>query len=133
MEHEGMVAMFEALLLSRLSGFLGCSSTIYEAALVEFFHNASVRDGLNDLLEVPKDLVFEARSAFSYDGKHISTSYSIGYPRMSASGESSTTIHRLLHASGSHPISPPNDPNPELIFYSEPIRSCAALLRADPA
>ncbi|KZV57721.1 hypothetical protein F511_24403 [Dorcoceras hygrometricum] len=36
---------------------------------------------------------------------------SIGYPRMSASGESSTTMHRLLHASGSHPIMPPNDPN----------------------
>ncbi|KZV29494.1 Cisplatin resistance-associated overexpressed protein [Dorcoceras hygrometricum] len=36
--------------------------------------------------------------------------YSIGYPRMSASGESSTTIHRLLHASGSHPIPPPDDP-----------------------
>ncbi|KZV15972.1 hypothetical protein F511_21950 [Dorcoceras hygrometricum] len=35
---------------------------------------------------------------------------SIGYPRMSASGESSTTMHRLLHASGSHPIPPPNDP-----------------------
>ncbi|KZV50179.1 hypothetical protein F511_19271 [Dorcoceras hygrometricum] len=35
----------------------------------------------------------------------------IGYPRMSASGESSTTMHRLLHASGSHPIPPPNDPN----------------------
>ncbi|KZV17897.1 hypothetical protein F511_06824 [Dorcoceras hygrometricum] len=35
---------------------------------------------------------------------------SIGYPRMSASGESSTTMHRLLHASGSHPISPPDDP-----------------------
>ncbi|KZV57232.1 vacuolar protein sorting-associated protein 54, chloroplastic [Dorcoceras hygrometricum] len=35
---------------------------------------------------------------------------SIGYPRMSASGESSTTKHRLLHASGSHPIPPPNDP-----------------------
>ncbi|KZV26858.1 hypothetical protein F511_42514 [Dorcoceras hygrometricum] len=30
---------------------------------------------------------------------------------MSASGESSTTMHRLLHASGSHPIPPPNDPN----------------------
>ncbi|KZV46146.1 thioredoxin-like 1-1, chloroplastic-like [Dorcoceras hygrometricum] len=44
-EHEGMVAMFEALLLSGLSGFLGCSSAIHEAALVEFFHNASVRDG----------------------------------------------------------------------------------------
>ncbi|KZV19145.1 hypothetical protein F511_39538 [Dorcoceras hygrometricum] len=35
---------------------------------------------------------------------------SIGYPRMSASGESSTTMHRLLHASGSHSIPPPNDP-----------------------
>ncbi|KZV32128.1 dystroglycan-like [Dorcoceras hygrometricum] len=34
----------------------------------------------------------------------------IGYPRMSASGESSTTMHRLLHASGSHPIPPPDDP-----------------------
>ncbi|KZV38128.1 hypothetical protein F511_01655 [Dorcoceras hygrometricum] len=36
---------------------------------------------------------------------------SIGYPRMSSSGESSTTMHRLLHASGSHPIPPPDDPN----------------------
>ncbi|KZV17188.1 ER membrane protein complex subunit 3 [Dorcoceras hygrometricum] len=34
---------------------------------------------------------------------------SIGYPRMSASGESSTTMHRLLHASGSHPIPTPDD------------------------
>ncbi|KZV18815.1 hypothetical protein F511_31681 [Dorcoceras hygrometricum] len=38
---------------------------------------------------------------------------SIGYPRMSASGESSTTIHRLLHASGSHPIPTPYDPKSE--------------------
>ncbi|KZV55845.1 hypothetical protein F511_18835 [Dorcoceras hygrometricum] len=35
---------------------------------------------------------------------------SIGYPRMSASGESSTTMHGLLHASGSHPIRTPYDP-----------------------
>ncbi|KZV18189.1 histone-lysine N-methyltransferase, H3 lysine-9 specific SUVH6-like [Dorcoceras hygrometricum] len=35
---------------------------------------------------------------------------SIGYPRMSASGESSTTMHRLRHASGSHPIPTPYDP-----------------------
>ncbi|KZV26594.1 WUSCHEL-related homeobox 9-like [Dorcoceras hygrometricum] len=35
---------------------------------------------------------------------------SIGYPRMSASGESSTTMHRLLHTSGSHPIPTPYDP-----------------------
>ncbi|KZV21023.1 hypothetical protein F511_28245 [Dorcoceras hygrometricum] len=38
------------------------------------------------------------------------TNDSIGYPRMRASGESSTTKHRLLHASGPHPIPPPNDP-----------------------
>ncbi|KZV30401.1 splicing factor 3B subunit 1-like [Dorcoceras hygrometricum] len=37
-------------------------------------------------------------------------STTIGYPRMSASGESPTTMHRLLHASGPHPIPPPNDP-----------------------
>ncbi|KZV32175.1 hypothetical protein F511_25181 [Dorcoceras hygrometricum] len=40
----------------------------------------------------------------------IASVTSIGYPRMSANGESSTTMHRLLHASGSHPIPPPNDP-----------------------
>ncbi|KZV36770.1 hypothetical protein F511_26622 [Dorcoceras hygrometricum] len=34
----------------------------------------------------------------------------IGYPHMSASDESSTTMYRLLHASGSHPIPPPDDP-----------------------
>ncbi|KZV29056.1 hypothetical protein F511_15147 [Dorcoceras hygrometricum] len=40
----------------------------------------------------------------------IVSSNTIGYPRMKASGESSTTKHRLLHASGPHPIPPPNDP-----------------------
>ncbi|KZT76062.1 hypothetical protein F511_46909 [Dorcoceras hygrometricum] len=40
----------------------------------------------------------------------IVSSDNIGYPRMRASGESSTTKHRLLHASGPHPIPPPNDP-----------------------
>ncbi|KZV42437.1 hypothetical protein F511_36212 [Dorcoceras hygrometricum] len=40
----------------------------------------------------------------------IASVTSIGYPRMSASGESSTTMHRPLHASGSHPIPPPDDP-----------------------
>ncbi|KZV30221.1 hypothetical protein F511_15655 [Dorcoceras hygrometricum] len=40
----------------------------------------------------------------------IASVTSIGYPRMSASGESSTTMHRLLHASGCHPIPPPDDP-----------------------
>ncbi|KZV22458.1 putative leucine-rich repeat receptor-like protein kinase [Dorcoceras hygrometricum] len=40
----------------------------------------------------------------------IVSSNNIGYPRMRASGESSTMKHRLLHASGPHPIPPPNDP-----------------------
>ncbi|KZV18215.1 hypothetical protein F511_23994 [Dorcoceras hygrometricum] len=40
----------------------------------------------------------------------IASVTSIGYPRMSASGESSTTMHQFLHASGPHPIPPPNDP-----------------------
>ncbi|KZV27295.1 [pt] DNA-directed RNA polymerase subunit [Dorcoceras hygrometricum] len=44
------------------------------------------------------------------DSYTIIPSDSIGYPRMKASGESSTTKHRLLHASGPHPILPPNDP-----------------------
>ncbi|KZV16083.1 hypothetical protein F511_29008 [Dorcoceras hygrometricum] len=44
----------------------------------------------------------------------IASVTSIGYPRMSASGESSTTMHRLLHASGSHPIPTPYDPNEPL-------------------
>ncbi|KZV37975.1 hypothetical protein F511_09795 [Dorcoceras hygrometricum] len=39
----------------------------------------------------------------------IISSDSIGYPRIKASGESSTTKHRPLHASGPHPIPPPND------------------------
>ncbi|KZV20529.1 putative serine/threonine-protein kinase-like [Dorcoceras hygrometricum] len=41
----------------------------------------------------------------------IASVTSIGYPCMSASGESSTMMHRLLHASGSHPIPTPYDPN----------------------
>ncbi|KZV48841.1 pentatricopeptide repeat-containing protein mitochondrial [Dorcoceras hygrometricum] len=44
MADAGMVQMFKALESSGLRGFLGCSSAIYEAALVEFLHNASVRD-----------------------------------------------------------------------------------------
>ncbi|KZV19242.1 mucin-2-like [Dorcoceras hygrometricum] len=85
MDNVGMVAMFEALVASGLNGFLGCLSDFYEAALVEFFQNASVRycqvistvqgklveiseevfartfalpvEGVMDLNEVPKDLV----------------------------------------------------------------------------
>ncbi|KZV17403.1 splicing factor, proline- and glutamine-rich-like [Dorcoceras hygrometricum] len=90
MDNFGMVAMFESLVHTGLKGFLGCPAVIHEAALLEFFANGSVRDGLvvstvngvtveiseqlfaetfelpveglTDLLEIPKDLVFDARS-----------------------------------------------------------------------
>ncbi|KZV44791.1 hypothetical protein F511_28380 [Dorcoceras hygrometricum] len=44
------------------------------------------------------------------DRQPVRNVFAVGYPRMSASGESSTTMHRLLHASGSHPIPPSDDP-----------------------
>ncbi|KZV20072.1 hypothetical protein F511_23022 [Dorcoceras hygrometricum] len=94
MDDPGMVYMFQALKASSLEGFLGCSAVIYEAALVDFFENASVRDGvlistvagqlvkiseewfaesfdlpvdgLSVLSEIPKDVVFDARSIVSF-------------------------------------------------------------------
>ncbi|KZV31859.1 hypothetical protein F511_33072 [Dorcoceras hygrometricum] len=102
MDDPGMVSMFQALMASDLEGFLGCPAVIYEAALVYFIENASVRDGvvvstvhgvtveiseqlfaetfelpvegLSELLEIPKDLVFDARSIVSLFGEPISTS-----------------------------------------------------------
>ncbi|KZV51318.1 hypothetical protein F511_07509 [Dorcoceras hygrometricum] len=102
MDNTGMVAMFEALVTSGLNGFLGCLSDIYEAALVESYQNALGRDGkviitvqgklveiseevfartfqlpvkgLTDMNEVPKDLVFDARSEFSFTGEQLTTS-----------------------------------------------------------
>ncbi|KZV51331.1 hypothetical protein F511_12026 [Dorcoceras hygrometricum] len=46
MDEPGMVLMFQALVASGLQGFLGCSAVVYEEALVEFFANGRVRDGL---------------------------------------------------------------------------------------
>ncbi|KZV27685.1 hypothetical protein F511_42055 [Dorcoceras hygrometricum] len=90
MDEPGMVSMFQALVASGLQGFLGCSAVVYEEALVEFFANGRVRDGLvvssvdgvfveiseklfaetfelpvdglGDLSEMPKDAIFDARS-----------------------------------------------------------------------
>ncbi|KZV18567.1 hypothetical protein F511_42359 [Dorcoceras hygrometricum] len=100
MDDSEMVAMFEALMASGLNGFLGCMSDIYETALIEFYQNASVRDGkvvstvqgklveiseeifsrtfqlpvegLLDINEVPKDLIFDARTEFSLTGDEAS-------------------------------------------------------------
>ncbi|KZV50589.1 hypothetical protein F511_17176 [Dorcoceras hygrometricum] len=46
MDDPGMVSMFEALMASGLRGFLGCPTVVYEDALVDFFENASVRNGV---------------------------------------------------------------------------------------
>ncbi|KZV23547.1 hypothetical protein F511_02033 [Dorcoceras hygrometricum] len=102
MDNDGMVAMFESIVATGLKGFLACPTVIHEAALLEFFANGSVRDGLvvstvngvsveiseqllaetfelhveglTDLLEIPKDLVFDAKSIVSFSGKLVSIS-----------------------------------------------------------
>ncbi|KZV13837.1 hypothetical protein F511_44968 [Dorcoceras hygrometricum] len=99
MDDAGLVQMFESFIATGLKEFLGCPAVLYEAALVEFFENGSVRDGmvvstiggttveiseeifaatfelpmegLTDLSEVPKDLVFDARSLFSESKEQI--------------------------------------------------------------
>ncbi|KZV50159.1 hypothetical protein F511_22616 [Dorcoceras hygrometricum] len=93
MDDAGLVAVFESFVATGLKGFLGCPAVYYEDALTEFFENGLVRDGmivstiqgisieiseevfaaafelpmegLTDLSEVPKDLVFDVRSIFS--------------------------------------------------------------------
>ncbi|KZV49846.1 hypothetical protein F511_43254 [Dorcoceras hygrometricum] len=102
MDNAGMVAMFESLVDTGLKGFLGCPAVIHEADLLEFFANGSVRDGLvvstvngvtvefseqlfaetfelpveglTDLSEIPKDLVFDARSIISLSVEPVSMS-----------------------------------------------------------
>ncbi|KZV28018.1 hypothetical protein F511_28398 [Dorcoceras hygrometricum] len=102
MDDVGIVAMCGDLVESGLKGFLGCPAIFYEDALTEFFQNGSVRDGmvvstiqgtsveiseeifagafalpldgLTDLSEIPKDLIFDARIIFSDSGEQVSTS-----------------------------------------------------------
>ncbi|KZV19161.1 dystroglycan-like [Dorcoceras hygrometricum] len=102
MDDPGMVSMFQAIMASGLEGFLGCPAVIYEAALVDFFENTSVRygviistvagqlveiseewfeesfdlpvDGLADLSEIPKNVVFDAKSIVSMSGEPVSLS-----------------------------------------------------------
>ncbi|KZV26885.1 hypothetical protein F511_22446 [Dorcoceras hygrometricum] len=90
MDDAGLVQMFESFIATGLKEFLGCPAVFYEAALTEFFEKSSIRDGmvvstirgttveiseeffatafelptedLADLSEVPKNLVFDARS-----------------------------------------------------------------------
>ncbi|KZV58639.1 hypothetical protein F511_09064 [Dorcoceras hygrometricum] len=102
MDDAGQVSVFESFVATGLNGFLGCPVVYYEDALTEFFENGLVRDGmivstiqgisveiseevfatafelpmegLTDLSEVPKDLVFDARCVFSESKEQLSIS-----------------------------------------------------------
>ncbi|KZV56595.1 hypothetical protein F511_09074 [Dorcoceras hygrometricum] len=93
MDDAGLAQVFETLIATGLRNFLGCPAVFYEEALLEFFANGTVRDGLvvstvhevtvgiseqlfaetfelpveglTDLSDVPKDKIFDARSLFS--------------------------------------------------------------------
>ncbi|KZV53533.1 hypothetical protein F511_43285 [Dorcoceras hygrometricum] len=99
---EGMVKMFKALKSTGLRGFLGCPSVLYEQDLEHFFSAAFFREnkvisvvqgkfvglseeqfagafglpiaGLTYMTEVPKDLLYDARSIFSASGEPVKTS-----------------------------------------------------------
>ncbi|KZV21453.1 hypothetical protein F511_17884 [Dorcoceras hygrometricum] len=102
MEDASLAPMFESLITTGLKEFLGCPAIFYEAALTEFFSNGSVRDGLvvstiggttveisesvfaatfelpseglTDLSDVPKNIVFVARSLFFDSKEQVSIS-----------------------------------------------------------
>ncbi|KZV18251.1 hypothetical protein F511_31003 [Dorcoceras hygrometricum] len=93
LDNEGMVMMYRSLVSTGLSGFLGCPSVLNEQELEQFFDIAFVKDneiicavqgkfvgvtedlfagvfelpttGLTDVDDVPKNLVYDARSIFS--------------------------------------------------------------------
>ncbi|KZV15723.1 splicing factor 3B subunit 1-like [Dorcoceras hygrometricum] len=72
---EGLAAMFKALESSGLRGFLWVFIRYHEADLVGFFQNAMLpTEGLSDLSEVPKDLIFDSRRIFSKSGEQVQTS-----------------------------------------------------------
>ncbi|KZV49299.1 hypothetical protein F511_23445 [Dorcoceras hygrometricum] len=101
-DNAEMVNMFKALESTGLRRFLGCPSVLYEQELEQFFDTDLVQDnnitgvvsgkyiaitedrfagvfgltteGLVDISEVPKDLVYDARRIFSKSGEPVSTS-----------------------------------------------------------
>ncbi|KZV22771.1 hypothetical protein F511_15516 [Dorcoceras hygrometricum] len=101
-DDAGIVQMFESLVSTGLMEFLGCPAVFHEQALIEFFENGSVRDGmvvsviggmaveisesvfaaafglptegLTDLSEVPKDLLSKAQRLFSASEKEVNVS-----------------------------------------------------------
>ncbi|KZV28640.1 hypothetical protein F511_34242 [Dorcoceras hygrometricum] len=74
-----------------------------------FISNISTESTIVGKSRVTRDTIVMRTSWRS--NSDIACATSIGYPRTRTSGESSTTKHRLLHASEPHPIPPPDDPN----------------------
>ncbi|KZV29294.1 hypothetical protein F511_22992 [Dorcoceras hygrometricum] len=67
MDDAALVQMFESLVATRLKEFLGCPAVFYEAALIEFFTNGSVReDGMlvstirGTTVEISETVFYEA-------------------------------------------------------------------------
>ncbi|KZV47023.1 midasin [Dorcoceras hygrometricum] len=79
MDDHGMVSMFEALMASGLRGFWDALHTV-GGQLVEISEKLFAEsfelpvDGLGDLSEMPKDVIFDARSIVSLSGEPISLS-----------------------------------------------------------
>ncbi|KZV37005.1 hypothetical protein F511_12917 [Dorcoceras hygrometricum] len=102
MDDAGLAQVFETLIATGLRNFLGWPAVFYEEALLEFFANGTVRnglvvstvrgvtveiseqlfaetfelpvEGLTDLTDVPKDKIFDARSLFSASKEQVSVS-----------------------------------------------------------
>ncbi|KZV33892.1 delphilin-like [Dorcoceras hygrometricum] len=100
-DHEGILNMFRALEASGFRGFLGCESVLYEKELEQFFDTTLVQngditgavsgkffsvsqsrfaevfalptEGLVDFSDVPKNMVFDARSIFLKSDEQVST------------------------------------------------------------
>ncbi|KZV20983.1 hypothetical protein F511_38480 [Dorcoceras hygrometricum] len=79
MEDEGMVKMFKAHESSGLLRDNKVVSTV-QGKSIEFTEEVFAgmfelpMEGLTDMGDVPKDLVFDARTAFSFDGQQLKTS-----------------------------------------------------------
>ncbi|KZV47931.1 hypothetical protein F511_20539 [Dorcoceras hygrometricum] len=75
MDNSEMVAMFEALVASGLNGFLGFQGKMVEISEEVFARTFQLPvEGLIDIHEVPKELIFYARTEFSLTGEQLSTS-----------------------------------------------------------
>ncbi|KZV19266.1 hypothetical protein F511_21188 [Dorcoceras hygrometricum] len=74
MDDAGLVQMFESFIATGLKEFLGGTTVEISEEIFAVAFELPM-EGLTDLSEVPKDLVFDARSHFSESKEHVSISY----------------------------------------------------------